>query len=255
MHLETQQPKKSPVSDLRDIGYCILPSAFDRTEIAQMRKIVTANQDRMPNTRLAHHSRHLAGFERFPEFAELLPMIDQNGTLNDFFGHFFEGQDFASFGLSDITVNRSQQWHSDLLRRKYAVYLDGIDPWSDEAGACVKALVYLQAGKSLKVVPGSHKRETPLDDVQIERLVADENVDEVPVAAGDIVMMDIRCLHRGSTDQDMSNAELSNEPKILVSNVYAASSASLGTAMMRGNNERMKDWDLRHLSDGNLLSL
>lgn len=239
--------------NLRERGYCIVPDAFTQAEVTKMREIVLQNKDEMPNTRRAEHSRHMAGFERFAVFRQLFDMIDGNDALNRFYTAFFGGEQFSSFGLSDITVNRSQHWHSDLLRGKYSAYLSQIDPWAADAGACIKSLVYLQPGKSLQLVCGSHKTETPLDDSLIQNLVSGLDVVSVPVSAGDIVMMDIRCLHRGSTDEAMSDPALTGAPKILVSNVYAADCCGVRDAMLRGNADRLARWDSLHLGDRNRL--
>ena len=251
MTYTSSNPKNSDAAILSDqlstSGYCILPNVVDKEALMEMRKIITANLDMMPNTRNSPHSRHMAGFERFSEFEPLFSLIDGNQSLNNFFSVHFGDEKYSSFGLSDITVNRSQHWHTDLLRGQFAHYLDDLDPWSPDVGSCVKALVYLQDGKSLKVASGSHLANTPLDDKLLEQLVPKMQVDHVEVAAGDIVMMDIRSLHRGPTETEMAAGSLANNPKILVSNVYAETSSALGKAMKVGNDHRLDEWCHRHM--------
>lgn len=232
---------------LTSLGYCVLPNAFDEQTLLDLRRIVTVNRENMPNTRKSAYARHVAGFERFSEFENLFSLIDSNTALNDFFRSHFGHSKYSSFGLSDITVNRSQHWHTDLLRGKFAHHLEGIDAWSSEVGSCIKALFYLQDGRSLKVVPKSHLAKTPLDDRLLEKRVTGEKVEQIAVTAGDIVMMDIRCLHRGSTEEAMGNPSLAENPKILVSNVYSEDHSSLRAAMSAGNQERQRAWDFQHI--------
>jgi len=247
-------PTREPVDvlfalseQLKKDGFCILSDALAAQHLSQMRKIVMNLSDRLPNTRSVEHSRHLAGFERFAEFSELFEMIDTNAKLTEFMDVHFGADSYDSFGLSDITVNRSQHWHTDLLRGRYDSYLEDVDPWSPAVGTCVKALVYLQSGKSLQVVPQSHLAKTPLNDALLEEMAERNQVCHIPVSPGDILMMDIRCLHRGSTESDMSDSALIDHPKILVSNVYAPKSSQLRDAMEAGNRARLEDWDERHL--------
>ena len=50
----------------------------------------------------------------------------------------------VTIGLSDITVNRSQPWHTDLLRGAYARFLTPDMCWGDASRPCIKALLYLR---------------------------------------------------------------------------------------------------------------
>ena len=149
--------------------------------------------------------------------------------------------------MSDITINRSHQWHTDLLRGKYSELMNFETLWSPETAGCIKALVYLQSGKSLKIVPKSHLQTTPLDDTELDRIARSTAHSQITVNAGDVVMMDIRALHRGSTDDEMSSPELAKTPKILLSTVFGELNSDFAQAMELGNVQRMIDWERRHL--------
>ena len=199
-------------------------------------------------TRDVAHSYHLAGFHRFPSLATIHARIVAEDTVNRFLSIYYGGSPYFALGLSDITVNRSQHWHTDLLRGRYADFLKDCDPWAETKGN-IKALVYLQDGASLRIVPGSHLSPTPLDDALLELLAgAADDIMRVDVKAGDVVMMDIRALHRGSSDADMASAELAARPKMLVSTVFGPISSAFSRAMQTGNAFRMADWDRRYLA-------
>ena len=119
--------------------------------------------------------------------------------------------------------------------------------WGPEGGRCLKALVYLQDRTSLKVLPGSHLRPVPLsDDVAC---IPDDKQDVllVDVRVGDVVLTDIRLVHRGATEEETLASGVDQEPKILLSTVFGALGAPLTSAMQLGNAHRMVDWDASHL--------
>src|SRR6185295_19757554 len=95
------------------------------------------------------------------------------------------GQQARTIGLSDITINRSQHWHTDLLRGKYEAYLKGVDIWGGECAGVYKLLMYLQDSTSLKIVRGSHR--VPLSLVNDDYADPADNADVVAVSfkAGD----------------------------------------------------------------------
>lgn len=234
--------------ELSTNGYCVLKSVFDAPEIAGFRAAISSQTDKMGQTRRAGHSYHLAGFHRFNSFASCHAAIQENEKINEFLSSYFKKNAFYAIGLSDITINRSQQWHTDLLRGKYTSYLQQDRLWNPSISGCIKALVYLQSGKSLRIVPKSHLQPTPLDDAQLDTLAQTKTIEQLIVNAGDVVMMDIRSLHRGSTDEEMSTPELANNPKILISTVFGEVGSSFARAMELGNVARMQEWDQKYLS-------
>lgn len=233
--------------ELNENGYCIIPEVFGESDISAMREIVTANIDKMGNTRPNKASRHLAGFHRYPALESLHNIITSNALLSTSLETVFEPTGYISIGLSDITINRSQPWHTDLLRGKYARYLTPEDCWSNKAGRCIKALLYLQDGKSLKVLPGSHLQPLPLTNDHSCVPESTVPITEVKVRAGEVVLMDIRLVHRGSTEEEMQNLSLTDGAKILVSTVLGSQRAPLTSAMQIGNAHRMADWDAKNL--------
>lgn len=236
-----------PTAELEENGFCILPAVFGAVEIDRFRAGAIRCLDMMGQTRNVDHSYHLAGFHRFAELTDMHSSVASNATINGFLADYYSGSPYYAIGLSDITVNRSQQWHTDLLRGPYSRFLETVDPWAQRAQGCIKALLYLQSGRSLRIVPGSHRSPSPLDDAMLDRLARSQGVLELKVEAGDVVMMDIRSLHRGSTDEEMSRPELAQAPKILVSTVFGPIGSAFTEAMQLGNAHRMADWDRLHL--------
>jgi len=237
---------------LKHEGFCVLPRAVDAGAIDWMRKRVVANLGIMGNTRPNPTSRHLAGFHRYPALEPLHQMMTSNGALIGTLTEVYKSADFVTIGLADITVNRSQPWHTDLLRGKYARFLSPEMCWGAQGGGCLKALLYLQNGKSLKVIPGSHLTQLPLSDDKFTIPTEDQRVQSVEVQVGDIVLMDIRLIHRGSTEEHLQAENLAADPKILVSTVFGAQGALLTHAMQIGNAHRMVEWDALHLTSDNL---
>ena len=151
------------------------------------------------------------------------------------------GQQARSIGLSDITINRSQHWHTDLLRGKYEPYLNGVDIWGSECAGVYKLLMYLQDG-NLKIVRGSHRVPVSLEND--EHAEPGDNADVVGVSfkAGDVVVMDIRTSHRGSTEDVFLSGVYDDDPKILVSTALGVDGGKLTDAMEFGNARRLMDW-------------
>lgn len=229
-------------------GYCVLPSVFTQQEIVDFRSTTMANLSWMGRTRRAAHAYHLAGFHRFPALTILHGRIVSDPRINQFASACLDTNSYGAIGLSDITVNRSQQWHTDLLRGRYSDFLAGGLPWAKSASTCIKALVYLQDGSSLQIVPGSHLAPSPLDDGLLAGMAETQDAVRVKVRSGDVVMMDIRALHRGATDEEMSNPDLAMTPKILCSTVFGPIGSPFAQAMQIGNAYRMADWDRQYLA-------
>lgn len=231
----------------QDLGYCILPSVFSAADIENFRATAVANLRIMGQTRDIAHSYHLAGFHRFPSLSAIHARIASDEAINKFLSAYYGGSAYCAIGLSDITVNRSQQWHTDLLRGRYSKFLEDGIAWQDSERSCIKALVYLQDGASLGILPGSHLVPSPLDDSLLDSLARSQDVVWLDVKAGDTVMMDVRMLHRGSTDEEMRRPELAQAPKILFSTVFGSVSSAFTQAMQIGNAHRMVDWDRQFL--------
>lgn len=233
------------VKELHARGYCVLKSVFTPAAVASARHLVLANLSLFKNTRPTPSSAHLAGFHRFPALEPLHTLITGNSLILAMMDAACGGDQVQTIGLSDITVNRSQPWHKDLLRGKFKQYLQGVPIYSAGHGL-YKALVYLQAGASLRVMPGSHLQASPLDSDKDSEPGDDDLVEVVPVEAGDVVIMDIRLNHRGSPEQAFHGDAVVDNPKILVSTVFGACNNPLTHAMEEGNFHRLMDWMARH---------
>lgn len=209
------------------------------------RDVVLAHNDRMPNTRPYAGARHLAGFHRFPALEPLHHMLSGNEHVKNAMARLC-GDHYRTIGLSDITVNRSQQWHKDLLRGDFTVYL-GDPPYCERwHGTVFKVIAYLQDSDSLKIVPGSHRVDIDLasDDAAIPP--PDTTVSTVKAAAGDAVIIDICATHRGSPESVFIEAGADITPKILVSTVFGRSEAPLTDRLEFGNAARLDRWTRRN---------
>ena len=242
-HYASELPR---LKALQRDGVTVLENVFDADTIARTREQILAHRDLYPNTRPTPSSGHLASFHRYPELEALHTLLAGNDRVRHFLRLAMGGRRARTIGLSDITINRSQHWHKDLLRGKYEAYLDGVDIWSPESGAVYKALMYLQDGASLHVVRGSHAVPLSLDnDEQAEPGDGDE-VMTVPVKAGDVMIMDIRTSHRGSEESAFASGAFDDEPKILVSTALGTDGGKLTDAMEIGNARHLIDWQAKH---------
>lgn len=234
---------------LRERGYVVIDGVTPAA-VARARRDVLANAARLRNTRPNPASGHLAGFHRYPELEPLHALVSSNRPALETLLQATGCSQMRSIGLSDITVNRSQPWHVDLLRGKYRSHLSPDICWGEDGGGVYKVLLYLQPGASLKVVPGSHRQAIALDDDQRSAPESEADVLPIDVKAGQIVLMDIRLRHCGSTEEELRDEGLAYEPKILISTVLAGVGKPLGAAMERGNLERLLDWDAAHGGSG-----
>ena len=231
--------------ELRRNGVTVLERVFDRETVDLAREQVMAYSSLYKNTRPTPSSRHLAGFHRYPELESLHGLLAGNKKVVNFMKLVLHGRQTRSIGLSDITINRSQHWHTDLLRGKYEFYLNGVDIWSGECAGVYKLLMYLQDGASLKIVRGSHRVPLSLENDEYAKPGTNADVMDVSFKAGDVVVMDIRTSHRGSTEEVFLSGAYDDDPKILVSTALGLDGAKLTNAMEFGNAHRLMDWQDR----------
>jgi hypothetical protein len=230
---------------LAEQGYAVL-DGLSPAEVQRARQTVLDNADLLKNTRPNVSSGHLAGFHRYPSLEHLHGLVSSNAFALDVLKEAAGCSQMRSIGLSDITVNRSQQWHVDLLRGKYQPYLTPETCWGDDGGGVYKVLLYLQRGATLRVRPGAHLKPLALDDDRKSEPHRADDAVAVEVTAGGIVLMDIRLPHRGSSEEELSNSEFARNPKILISTVLGGDGKPLTEAMEKGNFERLADWDSLH---------
>jgi hypothetical protein len=230
------------VAELQEHGFTVCRKLFDRQTVDWARELVLENSGLYKNTRPTPSSRHLAGFHRFPELEPLHGLLKDNPDIQRVLDCVLDGQEARTIGLSDITINRSQNWHVDLLRGKYSLYLDDCPIWSSGGGGVYKILLYLNDSSNLKVIDGSHLRPIPLDNDYYAEPVDGQEVSSVAVEAGDVVIMDLRCSHRGADEAAYATGRWDDDPRILVSTVLGGLEHKLTEAMERGNFFRLLDW-------------
>ena len=237
------------IEDLEIHGFSVVPSVFDEATVKELRQIVLKNIDLMSNNRPTKTAFQLAGFHRFPSLEALHGKISNNSIVLSMLHRLYPETTPIALGLTDITINCSQPWHTDLLRGAYSDYLSTELCWGTQVQPCVKVLVYLQDGASLRVIPGSHKQQVGLDQVDLDddRIVgppSEERTHQVIINRGDIIFMDIRLVHRGPTEEEMEAKCLGDNARILVSSVFGARYSKLAQAMSFGNAKRTIDWDI-----------
>lgn len=230
---------------LREYGFTVFPALSDDA-VAEARRSVLQHSDFLKNTRPNPSAGHLAGFHRYPELEHLHALVSTNQPALEILKEATGSSSIRSIGLSDITVNRSQPWHVDLLRGPYRSHLTSDACWGDNGGGVYKVLLYLQAGATLRVIAGAHDQPVPLDDDRKCEPNSPDDATAVAVAPGNIVLMDIRLPHRGSSEEELADERNRLHPKILISTVLAAAERPLAVAMERGNLDRLLDWDSAH---------
>lgn len=244
----TKSQFEMEVDRLRYDGFVVLRGVYDQQTLEAARKLVLDHRGLLRNTRPLASAGHLAGFHRHPVLEPLHTLVSNHPSVHAIVRAASGCEAMHTIGLSDITINRSQQWHVDLLRGPYQPHLSPEICWGPQGGGVYKVLLYLQPGRSLKVLAGAHLTEVPLAyDAQIEPADA-ASATSVDVCLGDIVVMDVRLPHRGATDDEIGAAD-HLPPKILISTALGATRWLLTLAMEHGNFERLRDWEMRHGSE------
>lgn len=229
------------VAAVRGAGVGLVKQAFTSEEVEMARSVVLAHGHLMKNTRPSPSSRHLAGFHRFPGLEPVHALLTGNAkvaaVLTELLGPYLR-----TIGMSDITINRSQQWHKDLLRGKFSRYIEDPHPCMNHHGKLFKVIVYLQDSASLLVVPGSHRRDVSLSSDDFAIPSADEPVARVETHVGDAVILDVCTTHRGSGEEAYASLEPGDRGRILVSTVFGAVDCPFADQMELGVGVRLCDW-------------
>lgn len=234
------------VEALRSQGCTVLKALLHPDQIQAAREQVIQHLPLFRNTRPNPSAGHLAGFHRYPVFDALHTLVSTHPTVLNTLARASGSPHMRTVGLSDITVNRSQEWHVDLLRGPYRHLLTTEDCWGPNGGGVYKVLVYLQPGRSLRYIPGAHGAPLPLVDDHHAEPQDEQACRTVEASVGDVILMDIRLPHRGSTEQELDRQELRRSPKILVSTVLGGIDKPLTRSMEIGNFQRLMDWDQAH---------
>lgn len=238
-------PAPSTLSELRDVGAAVVPGVFSEAQIEAARERVLGHRDLLRNTRPTPSAGHLAGFHRYPDLEPLHAMLTGHPVIRDAMESLC-GPGVRTIGLSDITVNRSQQWHKDLLRGDFQELLGHDRPCEAWHGHVFKVIVYLQDSRSLQVVPGSHREDICLDSDEYAIPGGDVPLRNLEARSGDIVLIDICTTHRGSTESAFATEDAERHPKILVSTVFGRADSPLTRRMELGNLHRQAAWMKRH---------
>jgi len=235
---------QDPVSRVRHEGVAVLPGVFSPAAISEARRLVLQHRHLLKNTRPTPSAGHLAGFHRYVPLEPLHLMLTGNPVVQGCMRELC-GEGFRTLGLSDITVNRSQQWHKDLLRGEFEHFLDTDEPCRQFHGTVFKVILYLQDSSSLKYLPGSQRQDIPLGSDADAIPEAGRRVETVTARAGDAVIIDICTTHRGSEESAFDSEETERSPKMLISTVFGAADSKLTDRMERGNTERLMAWMAR----------
>lgn len=240
--LEKQYQKFA--GEIEKTGVAIIPGVFSTSDIEKARNQVLQNIDLMKNTRPSTSSRHLAGFHRYPRLESLHLMMTTDPVIQSHM-EMVCGVGVRTIGLSDITLNRSQQWHKDLLRGQYRTFMSDKTPCATFHGKMFKAIVYLQDSNSLKIIPGSHKQDISLDNDDQAIPEDPREVQAISATAGDVVVIDICTTHRGTTEAAYQSEKTPASPRILISTVFGAMNCEFTDNMETGNAARLRDWMAR----------
>ena len=247
----SQQRMSFFVDELKNLnlhGYAKLRGVFNYEQVIEAREQVERHVKLLRKTRPNRNSLHLAGFHRYIEFELLHALITQNATISNFLNSTSQGT-IRTIGLSDITVDRSQEWHKDLLRGKFQQHLASKTPCRDYSGSVYKVIWYLQPSSSLKVARGSHKVDVRLDKDSYAAPSDEVTVDEISTEVGDVVIIDVCLSHRGSEESATAPYRDWKEKRILLSTVFGREGAALTNQMELGNALRLHDWDKRNSLD------
>jgi len=242
--------QQEQVIQLKENGITILPSVFSQETVKILRNRILENTHLMKHTRSANYALHLASFHRYPELEKIHSMISCNDRILQFLRCVIGNKNkvIRSIGNSDIAINRSQQWHKDLLRGKYAHYHTPENIWNEDKSTAYRIIFYLQESKNLQIVQGSHLVPQSLESDQALIPSDDAKILQLHIQSGDVVIMDIRTTHRGMTDEYVNEKKepLIKHPSILVATVLGSVDSYLTLKMEEGNSYRLRDWDEKY---------
>jgi len=225
--------------ELVNDGLVVLPQIFSRSAIKDIRELILSNLSLLRNTRAAESSLHLAGFHRYPEFENLHSMLSCNEVVLGFLRYILDGGHVRNTGITDITINRSQCWHKDLLRGPYESLLQPEVIWKSQ-GEIFRIVVYLQDSSQLKIVPGSHREPISLQSDNEAVPVDNHRIKYISIKAGDVVVMDVRTTHRGADEAHFIDYD--GGPSILVATTLGSDKSRLTDQLEYGNASRLRDW-------------
>ena len=242
--MQTPQSAELELDDVRSDGVQVIAGAFDAAAVDDARHVVLAHTDLMKRTRPTPSARHLAGFHRFPALEPLHGVLTGNPMVTAHL-HALLGTQLRTIGLSDITIDRSQPWHKDLLRGPYRSFLEPDGVCANNHGKAFKVIMYLQDSSSLQVIVGSHLHDVDLNNDEHAVPRPGDSVIPVPVRRGDAVIIDLCTTHCGADEATYLAAAPGAPPRILVSTVFTRADCEFADRLEAGNAARLADWARR----------
>ena len=242
--VQNERSAANELDEVRSAGVEVIVGAFDAATVDHARRVALAHSDLMKRTRPTPSARHVAGFHRFPALEPLHTAITGNPLVTERM-QVLLGAPLRTIGLSDITIDRSQQWHKDLLRGAYRSFLEPHGVCANNHGKAFKVIMYLQDSNSLQVIPGSHRRDIDLDSDQHAIPGPNDSVIPVPVRTGDAVIIDLCTTHRGADEATYLGQPDDAPPRILVSTVFTRAECDFADRLEAGNAARLADWSRR----------
>lgn len=170
-------------SILETSGYLVLPAVFSRAEVVAMREAVQSTAGASSRFRPAEGGlRAYRGLHAAPGLGRAL----LSDRLMAAMAAMVETETVVVTGECDVNVDVASDWHKDVNESwNLGASVFG-DRWK-----VYKAAVYLQdlsPAEALQIRPGSHRSRTKGRRAAVM----------LPVAAGDVVLFDVRIDHRGA---------------------------------------------------------
>lgn len=190
--------------ELNQLGYVVLDGVLSPQEVLTLRSFLSAALEK-------HHdgADPTAGIQSdsslydamWPDFFQVNPAwfdVFSNNRVVDAL-HQLLGEPFILTRDSIVHWGYFPGWHTDTTTTETRGELSHLDPtWR-----MLTVGMYLQEGGGLEVVPESHRTPDPFVAMRRNRVGVDEwhpeSSVEIPLAAGDVVIFDMRLIHRAAT--------------------------------------------------------
>lgn len=221
----------------------IAPEAIDN-----MRRLIASNLLYGSKTRDYDLNWHIPYFQRYSELESIHKYLLKQEPLNSAARSLLNSDKICSTSISDITVNRSQDWHKDLFRGPYRNLLpmNKWNPFDEQIPFAYRCLVYLQDGKSLQVISGSDTQEVCLENDSFSKPQKEDQVITLQANAGDVIFFDIRTTHRGKSYNDCSRIKTMNGIPMMIGLTLTYRESRWLYWLEFLNRARLRDWHTKH---------
>lgn len=196
--------------ELDQFGYVVLHSVMNAQEVAKFRGFLTAaleEHQRATDPMTGIHSDSSLYDAMWPDFFQVNPSwfgVFCNDRIVDAL-HQILGQPFILTRDSIVHWGYFPGWHTDTTTSETRGELSHLEPgWR-----MLTVGMYLQTGGGLEVVPRSHRAPDPFVAMRKQRHGTEPSTtidqwrphicSEVPLAAGDVIIFDMRLIHRAAT--------------------------------------------------------